>query len=209
MSKQTPTLLITGFGPFPGAPDNPSQMLIEAMAQRNVGTRYNLVYGLLPTHWQNLPPILDDLFARHQPDVSIHLGYSARSPGFCLEQTAYNQTCEQPDVDGVAGSCDPILEVQPAQLTSDAPIEHIQQLLSRAGFGIELSNDPGRYLCNMSYFLSLTRSRSSLFVHIPAIKIDAGLIPADHQGDHHLSLQDACNGLELIVDSLACSDPLV
>ena len=202
MSKQTPTILITGFGPFPGAPDNPSQTLMEAMAKREPTIGAHNVYGLLPTHWKDLPGALGELFTRHQPDFCIHLGYSAVSPGFCLERTAFNQTCEQPDIDGVAGSCNPVLDEQPAQLTSDAPINNIHKQLSRAGFNTELSNDPGRYLCNMCYFLSLTRSRSSLFVHIPAIKTDTGLVPADHQGEHHVSLRDACDGMDVMIAAL-------
>ena len=204
MSKQTPTILITGFGPFPGAPDNPSQLLVKALSeQKNTdGINANLVYGLLPTHWQKLTPALDNLFDQHQPDFCVHLGYSAISPGFCLETSAYNETCAQPDVDGHAGSCDPVLIEQPLQLTSNLPLEVIEQKLSTAGFKSMTSNDPGRYLCNMSYYLSLTRGRSSLFVHIPAIKTDEGLVPQAHEGENHLSLHEACNGLMVIAASL-------
>ncbi len=204
MSKQLPTLLITGFGPFPGAPQNPSQILVEALAeQKNTGAiNANIIYGLLPTHWQKLGLALAQLFAEHRPDFSVHLGYSANSPGFCLETTAYNETCAQPDVDGHAGSCDPVLKKKPLQLTSNLPLEIIEQELSAAGFNAMISNDPGRYLCNMSYYLSLARSPASLFVHIPALKTNAGLAPKGHEGDNHLSLRDACNGLVVIAGSL-------
>ena len=161
-----------------------------------------LVTAVLPTHWQKLPPALDTLFASHNPDFSLHLGYSAASPGFCLESTAHNQTCAQPDVDGQIGSCDPVVRDKPLQLTSTVPLDKLKRQLSNAGFGTMSSNDPGRYLCNMSYYLSLTRSRSSLFVHIPAIKTDASLFPKDHQGDHFLSLHKACEGVELILEFL-------
>ena len=200
MSKHPPTILITGFGPFPGAPDNPSQLLIEALAEHKNTDEINanLVYGLLPTHWQKLAPALTQLFEQHQPDFSVHLGYSANSPGFCLETTAYNETCAQPDVDGHAGSCDPVLIEHPLQLSNNLPLLMIEQELSTAGFKAMISNDPGRYLCNMSYYLSLSRARSSLFVHIPAIKTDAGIIPQGHEGESHLSLHDACNGVMVI-----------
>ncbi len=204
MSTQTPTILITGFGPFPGAPDNPSQTIIEALAAQNdtSAINANIIYGLLPTHWQKLAPALAKLFAQHQPDFCLHLGYSARSPGFCLETTAYNEPCAQPDVDGYAGSCGPVLIAQPLQLSSKLPLEVIEQELSKAGFNAMISNDPGRYLCNMSYYLSLAHARSSLFVHIPALKSDAGLVPQGHEGDNHLSLHDTCNGLMVIAASL-------
>ncbi len=200
MSTQTPTILITGFGPFPGAPDNPSQIIVEALAaQNNTSTiNANFIYGLLPTHWQKLAPALAKLFAEHQPDFSLHLGYSARSPGFCLETTAYNETCAQPDVDGHTGSRGPVLKQKPLQLSSNLSLEVIEQELSAAGFNAMISNDPGRYLCNMSYYLSLAHARSCLFVHLPALKSDAGLVPQGHEGEGHLSLRDACNGLMVI-----------
>ncbi|MCP4934615.1 MAG: pyroglutamyl-peptidase I [bacterium] len=205
MSKHIPSILITGFGPFPGAPDNPSQLLVKALAEREnspSAINANLVYGLLPTHWQKLAHALTQLLEHHQPDLCVHLGYSAHSCGFCLETTAYNETCAQPDVDGHTGSCDPVLGEQPLQLTSNFPLEMIEQELSAAGFNAMISNDPGRYLCNKSYYLSLTRSRSSLFVHIPALKTDAGFIPANHDGKHQLSLQNACDGVRLIASIL-------
>ena len=205
MSKQTPTLLVTGFGPFPGAPQNPTQILINAIEKRAPNanpTKAKLVTAVLPTHWQKLPPALAALFVTHNPDSCLHLGYSAASPGFCLESTAYNQTCAQLDVDGQIGSCDPVIGDEPLQLKSNVPLKQLEQQLTDAGFNTTRSSDPGRYLCNMSYYLSLARSRLSLFVHIPAIKTDAGLFPKDHQGDHHLPLLEACEGVELVLKFL-------
>lgn len=213
MSQPIATILITGFGPFPGAPDNPSGHLVNTMAKRFGQKRLmgaEIAFGVLPTHWQNVGPELDKLFTKHEPNFTLHIGYAAISNGFQLESTAYNQTCAEADVEGVKGSCGSVIDGHRAQLTSALPLDKVEKRMSASGFSVSRSDNPGRYLCNMAYFLALSRSgsvstdreRSSLFIHIPAIQTHKRLIPEGHQGEHHLSLEEACQGLELIMTIL-------
>ena len=208
MSTPNTIILITGFGPFPGASDNPSAALVNALeihqAERSL-SGVELICAVLPTDWQKIEDTLAQLFAQHQPAISIHLGYAACSPGFQLERTAYNQTCDLKDVAGQAGTCGPVSPDPntPDQLHSALPLDALSRTLTANGHKADLSADPGRYLCNMAYYLSLSRSRASLFIHVPAIKTGTNIIPASHEGDHILPLQEALDGIELTLTTLA------
>uniref|UniRef100_A0A183DER0 Peptidase C15, pyroglutamyl peptidase I-like protein n=1 Tax=Gongylonema pulchrum TaxID=637853 RepID=A0A183DER0_9BILA len=47
-------------------------------------------------------------------------------------------------------------------------LEAVKEKFSGNGMRFELSNDPGRYLCAYSYYISLRHNRHrSLFVHVP------------------------------------------
>ncbi|MCF6199488.1 MAG: pyroglutamyl-peptidase I [Hyphomicrobiaceae bacterium] len=211
------TILLTGFGPFPGAAKNPSELLARAMGERPTSPLLpscELVGASLPTHWQKVRPALTSLLARYRPQIILHIGYASTSPGFHLETTAYNKTCNNPDIEGVPGTCAPILMDSPALIKNTLPLETIATRLVEAGFSAKTSDDPGLYLCNMAYYLSLchalgcskaypvARHHSCLFVHIPALETDDGLLPQEEEGDNRLTLEDACNGLQLLLEEL-------
>jgi len=217
MSIFEETILLTGFGPFPGASKNPSDLLAKAMSERQISpllARCELIGASLPTHWQNVRPALTSLLARHRPQIILHIGYASTSPGFQLETTAYNRTCDNPDIEGVSGTCAPILMDGPALIKNTLLLETMATRLVDAGFSSRTSDNPGLYLCNMAYYLSLchalgcskaypiARHHSCLFVHIPALETDDGLLPQEEEGDNRLTLEDACAGLELLLGEL-------
>lgn len=207
MSRQKTNILITGFGPFPGTSDNPSSYLAKTIAKTPLTKQLadvEISSEVLPTDWQKITPALNTAFDKYRPDIALHLGYAQTSPGFQLETTAYNQTCNNEDVAGVAGSCHPICTNSPAQLATTLPLNKLANQLSASGLNATSSDDPGRYLCNMAYYLSLNRSPAcaSLFIHIPAIKTGKGLIPKNHEGSNQLTLEEARHGIEVIVEAL-------
>ncbi len=218
MSTYEQTILLTGFGPFPGTNQNPSEMLAKQMGERPPAPmleQYELVSASLPTHWQNVRPALTSLLARHHPDIILHIGYATTSPGFHLEQIAYNKTCDNPDIDDVPGTCSSILADGPSLIKNSLPLQQFATSMSNAGFKAKTSDNAGLYLCNMAYYLSLchslgcskaypvARHHSCLFVHVPAIETPQGLYPRnDEKANNKLSLEDACSGLELLLNEL-------
>ncbi len=211
------SILLTGFGPFPGAAQNPSEVLAKAMEERSPSpllAQYELIGASLPTHWQKIRPTLTSLLARYRPAIILHIGYASTSPGFHLENTAYNKTCDNPDIEGVPGTCAPILMDGPSLIKNTLPLDDFAARLVNAGLNARTSDDPGLYLCNMAYYLSLchalgcskaypvARHHSCLFVHIPALESKDGLIPPEEEGDNRLTLNEACNGLELLLEEL-------
>lgn len=92
MRRDRPVFLLTGFGPFPGAPRNASSLLIEALAKlaarRLPG--FAVRAETLPTEWQAGPARLSALLDDLRPAVALHFGVSHRARGFVVETRARN-----------------------------------------------------------------------------------------------------------------------
>ena len=100
MGHPIPTILVTGFGPFPGMETNPSGLVAARIdAQIHSGVRF--VGQLLPTSWAKAFPALVAATQKHQPDMLIMLGVAAQRPNICIERTAQNY-CRRSQVTGVA-----------------------------------------------------------------------------------------------------------
>lgn len=109
----------------------------------------------------------------------VHFGVHSQTKTFLLEQVAWNEMdFRVPDQRGFQPKSQPIC-------LADGPIDHskacllplkeIQAKLCALYTEkrmVELSTDPGRFLCNYLYYISLTESSKcpgaySLFVHVP------------------------------------------
>ncbi len=75
------TILITGFGPFPGAPYNPTVELVTRLAQLRSGRRWRMskiVSHIFETSYAAVDRDLPALLARHKPDALLMFGLAAR-----------------------------------------------------------------------------------------------------------------------------------
>lgn len=168
-------ILVTGFGPYPGTPENPSEHLVRALAERNArppaGT--SLTTHILPTSWTEVARLMPAMLAEEQPDVAIHFGHAAKARGFRLEEVARNRTAAMADVDGRLPARTLIAAQGPRLLRTDVPLDTLQLRLRALALSTELSQNAGNYLCNNVYYLSMTYAKGrlrpalSLFVHIP------------------------------------------
>src|SRR5882724_13074796 len=75
------TILLTGFGPFPGAPFNPTGPLVRALAHerhpRLVGVRR--IAHVFPTRYDAVDRELPALVARAAPTIVLMFGLAART----------------------------------------------------------------------------------------------------------------------------------
>ena len=81
------TVLITGFGPFPGAAFNPTAALAQALARRRrpaLGDIIRIAH-VFPTSYAAVERELPDLVARHRPDVVLLFGLAPRTPHLRIE----------------------------------------------------------------------------------------------------------------------------
>lgn len=168
------TLLITGFGPFPGVPRNASGELAERLgilAKRTFpSVRFEV--ATLPTEWHTAPPMLERLFTGHRPDIALHFGVSHQARGFVVETQARN-AARNADASGVVPYADALIPNQPDTRATTLPTARMVERLRRAGLPAALSQDAGAYLCNAILFHSLRLSdhvgpgTRSGFIHIP------------------------------------------
>lgn len=169
------TLLVTGFGPFPGVPVNATMRLLPELA-RAAGRHFpdvRLVAEILPTEWTAAPQSLDRLLAELVPDFALHFGVSSRARGFEIERRAQNLCSVQPDAAGVVPVSTLLSNDGTEHLAASVPVQHIVTRLRRRGIPAFASRDAGAYLCNATLYHSLACGRNASgrrigFVHIPA-----------------------------------------
>jgi pyroglutamyl-peptidase len=163
-------VLITGFGPFPGAPANPSATLARALARsrRLPGVRLRAL--TLPTEWQaaqDFPALL----AQEAPDIVLMIGLAARRRALCVETSGRNGGGGFPDVARRRPASRIIAPGGPARIACAAPSAALRHALSGTGVPARLSRDAGRYICNAlayrAYGWAQAEGRRAVFVHVP------------------------------------------
>ncbi len=203
-----PTILLTGFGAFPGVADNATAALIPqlAAAARERFPEYDVVDDVLPVEWQRAPELVQQLLARTNPVLALHFGVTRRASGFQIELVGRNVCDARSDATGAFPSALELIAAGPETLASSFPAERIIARLERAGLPCATSESAGSYLCNALLYHSLTRAQSmptpclTGFVHLPV-----GLATDDvGEGQCALSWDDAlAGGIEIIA---ACLD---
>jgi pyroglutamyl-peptidase len=168
-----PRVLVTGFGPFPGAPENPSASLAEALGDPQ-SPGFELHVHVLPTEWEAVAGLAPLLYARLQPDVMIHFGLCQRAVGFRIERSAYNRAAPRVDARAALPAARHVLTQGPERLDTRVPAAKVAAHLSAHGIPASSSRSAGRYVCNFLYYHSLawvaeqqTTAPVALFVHIP------------------------------------------
>jgi pyroglutamyl-peptidase len=173
-------VLLTGFGPFPGAPVNPSAWLAEALPERLSSLDGELHARVLPTEWKAVASLTQTLHDTLQPHVTIHFGLSQSTRAFRIERSAYNRVSPRADAAGALPRCPAILQKGQARLDTSLPASALSAHLRELGFPAAPSRSAGRYLCNFLYYLSLdwaarhARGALVLFVHIPPLAVHGG-----------------------------------
>ncbi len=173
-------ILITGFGPFPGAPFNPTQPLVARLLRlrRPALSDVELAGHIFPVTYTAVDRELPQLLARHRPHALLMFGLASRTPYLRIETRARNAvTALWPDAEHA--------RVRKGSISGGADAmmfgPHTAKLLRAAyGTGIDAraSRDAGSYLCN---YLSWRASESTCgdtgphlaaFVHVPPLKRD-------------------------------------
>lgn len=187
--------VVTGFGPFRNSKENPtttiSNRLLAYLEQREEENdaiprlaALTMTY-VIETSAGAARKELDRLYDDHvkglsdnQTVVFLHLGVNFKSICFQLEKCAYNDaTFRIPDERGYQPRNKAIVDNIAYQqcFSTDLDTTILKRQLDGKGLGlpIELSIDPGRFVCNYTYFYSLSKiqeegNRShSLFLHVP------------------------------------------
>jgi pyroglutamyl-peptidase len=198
-------ILITGFGPFPGAPFNPTQPLLARLLRlrRPALGDVELSGHIFPVTYIAVDRKLPDLLARKRPQALLMFGLATRTPFVRIETRARNAvTTLWPDADharirkgSIAGGADAMMF---------GP--HAARLLRAAvGTGIDAraSRDAGSYLCNYLSWRAIeatcrdTGPRLAAFVHVPLLARDGA---ARRDASHRVTLEelvDACEAMLL------------
>jgi pyroglutamyl-peptidase len=171
-------VLITGFGPFPGAPFNPTELLVARLAKRRrpALAAVEVIVHVFPTSYTSVDTQLKALIAQHQPDAIVMFGLAGRTKGLRIETLARNRTLRVfPDSDGATPKRS-VISPDAEAMRGRAPFARLAAAARTAGLSARISCDAGRYVCNYSYWRALETATHPggpsvvAFVHIPSVR---------------------------------------
>jgi pyroglutamyl-peptidase len=177
--RNRPTrVLITGFGPFPGAPFNPTEQLVARLAKlrRPALADIETIVHVFPTSYAAVDAQLPSLVTRHQPDAIVMFGLAGRTKGIRIETLARNRTAQVfPDIGRTVPKRGTIHDGAGAQ-RGRAPFARLAAAARTTGLRAWLSRDAGRYICNYGYWRALEAAAQPggptvvVFVHVPGLR---------------------------------------
>lgn len=178
--SDAPRILITGFGPFPGAPVNPTMPLVQKLAtlRRPAFADVIRIPHIFDVTYATVDRELPELIARHRPDALLCFGLAARTRYIRIETRARNAVSMLwPDADGTPvrrGFISPGADAQ----TFGPHTARLLQAARLTGADVRASRDAGRYLCNYLSWRAIEATRAAggpklaSFVHVPLTATD-------------------------------------
>ena len=199
-------VLLTGFGPFPGAPHNPSGDLAKALARRRrpALAAVKRSVHVFATIYASIDRELPALLAK-RPDVVLMFGLAGRRRQLCIETRARNAVSVIfPDASGHRPPCNIIARGEPQVRKAAAPSVRLLAAVRQRHLPARLSRDAGRYLCNYAYWRALQRVRGGRplvqFIHIPPVRHK--VLPRRQSGRRGPSLADLVAAAEAVLIAL-------
>jgi len=194
-------VLIAGFGPFPGAPFNPTALLTAALARRRRPALFGIEIEMhvFTTAYTEVGRDLRTLFAR-KPDAVLIFGLAAGRRHVSVETRARNaMSLLSPDANGRRPHCATIDLGKPRSQAGNTPSVFLLSALRRSGVSARLSRDAGRYLCNYAYWQALQHVDGDRplvqFVHVPRVATVARRGPFERRRPSLARLTCACENL--------------
>lgn len=168
-------VLLTGFGPFPGASANPTSALVKALAGRRRPALAGVARDthVFATTYAAVDRELPGLLAR-DPDIVLMFGLASRTRHLRIETRARNAVSVLfPDARGHRPQRQTIAAGGPAALKGTAPFAFLLGALRECAVPGRLSRDAGNYVCNYAYWRALERVDTGrplvAFVHVPSV----------------------------------------
>jgi pyroglutamyl-peptidase len=197
-------ILITGFGPFPGAPFNPTMPLVTRLTRlcRPALSDAALSSHIFSVTYAAVDRELPQLLKQHRPDALLMFGLATRTSYVRIETRARNAvTMLWPDAANT--------RVRKGSIASDANAKmfgpHTAKLLRAAlhtGVDARASRDAGSYLCNYLSWRAIEAvgagngPRLAAFVHVPPIARD---LPQRKGRTHRITLEEMVDAGEAML----------
>ena len=173
-------ILVTGFGPFPGAPFNPTEPLVARLLRlrRPALGDVELSGHIFPVTYHAVDRELPELLTKRRPQALLMFGLASRTPYVRVESRARNAiTMLRPDAAKTRSRKGSISDGADAKIFGP----HTAKLLRAAlatGVDARASRDAGSYLCNYLSWRAIEASNRdngpslAAFVHVPLLARD-------------------------------------
>jgi pyroglutamyl-peptidase len=162
-------ILITGFGPFPGVPSNPTASLVRHLVKsRNLKFRGVERLGhVLPTQWGMLAGFRETIRAC-EPAAVLMFGLAGRRRKVTPETRALNRASVlRQDAKGQKATGFHLDKSALAFRRSTIDPVRMSAVMRRSGIKAGVSHDAGDYLCNALLWTALESGVPAIFVHVP------------------------------------------
>lgn len=172
-------ILISGFEPFNGLKENPSELLVSSLNNNKLD--FNIVSTILPVSFETSFPQLKSIIDETQPDFIVCFGVATTRSKISIERIAINHMDSSiPDNDGLTPHNQKISPEGPDGLFSSLPIQNMFQACSQLGVECEVSYSAGTYVCNHLMYqvlnYGLHQNFKAGFVHIPPLPNTVDLV---------------------------------
>jgi pyroglutamyl-peptidase len=169
------TILLAGFGAFPGAPVNPTTALVARVARAARRRGLRCIPHVFATRYAAVDRELPALIAAHRPDAIVMFGLAGRRRRVSIETCARNRISAFPDAGGAVPQRRAIAPGAPAIACGRAPFTRLLAAARATRVATGMSRDAGAYLCNYVYWRALEAAaapegpRIAVFIHVPRV----------------------------------------
>ena len=166
-------LLITGFEPFGGDTENPSEILVNNLSEERY-EQINIKKVILPVTVKEAGKQLVEALDAFKPDTVLSLGLNAGLSHIAVERVALNMIDARiKDNNGDQPVDRPVVKEGETAFFSTLPTREMVRALRKEKIPAKLSYTAGTYVCNVLFYAAMhaARKREHLkrcgFVHIP------------------------------------------
>ncbi len=203
MISSVPRVLITGFPPFPGAPVNPTQWLIETLQAADLNHICELRSAIVPVDYATAGDVLNTRAREFDPHIVINFGLAAEAKGIRLERIARNEIApNRLDNSGNIPARTNIVDGG-EELTSGLPLEAIGEELEGHNIPVQWSDDAGGYLCNYIFYLGRAglcksmKAQMTGFIHVPLLANERGM---NSNGEVVITKRDLLAAAKIVIE---------
>ena len=145
-------IIVTYFEPFGGRTTNASKEIVSLLSEYQTKE--------LPVSWSKIPVYFDEIL-NEKPDYLFLIGEAGSYKEITVERTAHN-IANGKDNEGVNKDNEPIIIGDKEEKTT---------LFDLSKLACRIIDNAGKYLCNYTYYLALSKATHTkvLFIHLPYI----------------------------------------
>lgn len=145
-------IIVTYFEPFGGRTTNASKEVVSLLSDYQIKE--------LPVSWSKVPELLGEILSNN-PDYLFLVGEAGSYSEITVERTAHNISNGKDNGD-VNRDNALIIDGNPDELVTKFDLSKLSY---------RISDNAGKYLCNYTYYLALSKAKNTkvLFIHLPYI----------------------------------------
>jgi pyroglutamyl-peptidase len=204
-------ILVTGFRPFPGAPYNPTEKLVERLLRlrRPAFDDIERIGHVFPVTYSAVDRELPALIAAHRPDALLMFGLASRTPFVRIETRARNTVTQiWPDAEHAQVGSRTIVDGADSTRRFGPHTLKLLRAAQLTGVDARASLSAGYYLCNYLSWRAIEAQRIAggprlaAFIHVPLVPRDAAHTHAPNRVSFE-QLADAGEAMLMEMASLA------